>query len=93
MKLIYELGDQVKQLTELLADLIPTVDRLEQGQELNTQAVQQLVETTKVIKLEMSETRLSNMRLAETIEKLVTKIDKIDQFEDRILKLEKTVYK
>ncbi len=88
-----ELGDQVKQLTELLADLIPTVDRLAQGQELNTQAVQQLVETTKVIKLEMSETRLSNMRLAETIEKLVTKIDKIDQFEERILKLEKTVYK
>lgn len=33
------------------------------------------------------------MRLAETIEKLVTKIDKIDQFEERILKLEKTVYK
>ncbi len=88
-----ELGNQVKQLTELLADLIPTVDRLAQGQELNTQAIQQLVETTKVIKLEMPETRLSNMRLAETIEKLVTKIDKIDQFEERILKLEKTVYK
>jgi hypothetical protein len=88
-----KLEDQVKQLTDLMADLIPTVDRLAQGQQLNTKAINQLVENTRIIKLEMSEMRLSNMRLAEAIEKLVVKIDKIDQFEERLSKLEKTVYK
>ena len=88
-----KLEDQVKQLTDLMADLIPTVDRLAQGQQLNTKAINQLVENTRIIKLEMSEMRLSNMRLAEAIEKLVVKIDKIDQFEKRLSKLEKAVYK
>jgi hypothetical protein len=88
-----KLEDQVKQLTDLMADLIPTVDRLAQGQQLNTKAINQLVENTRIIKLEMSEMRLSNMRLAEAIEKLVVKIDKIDQFEERLSKLEKAVYK
>jgi hypothetical protein len=55
-----KLEDQVKQLTELMAELIPTVDRL--------------VETGNKTNLETSEMRLSNMRLAEAIEKLVVKI-------------------
>jgi hypothetical protein len=56
-----KLDDQLKQLTELMAELIPTVDRL--------------VETQKKTNLETSEMRLSNMRLAEAIEKLIVKID------------------
>jgi methyl-accepting chemotaxis protein len=102
-----KLEDQVKQLTELMADLVPTVDRLAQNQELliettkqNSEAIHQMVSqveklatTATKTNLEMSEMRLSNMRLAEAIEKLVIKIDKIDQFEERLSKLEKAVYK
>jgi hypothetical protein len=44
-----KLEDQVKQLTDLMADLIPTVDRLAQGQQLNTKAINQLVENTRII--------------------------------------------
>ncbi len=32
-----------------MADLIPTVDRLAQGQQLNTKAINQLVENTRII--------------------------------------------
>lgn len=90
-----------------MADLVPTVDRLAQNQELliettkqNSEAIHQMVGqveklaiTSTKTNLEMSEMRLSNMRLAEAIENLVIKIDKIDQFEERLSKLEKTVYK
>lgn len=102
-----KLEDQVKQLTDFMADLVPTVDRLAQNQELliettkqNSEAIHQMVGqveklaiTSTKTNLEMSEMRLSNMRLAEAIENLVIKIDKIDQFEERLSKLEKTVYK
>ena len=99
-----KLEDQVKQLTELMAELIPTVDRLAHNQEKNTQAINQLTETTtkafnqivetsKKTNLEMSEMRVSNMRLAEAIEKLIVKIDKVDQFEERLTKVERTVFK
>lgn len=102
-----KLEDQVKQLTELMADLIPTVDRLAQNQEKNTEAINQLVrqqeKNTEAIgqiieivhktNAGMSEMRVSNMRLADTIEKLILKIDKADQFEDRLIKLERTVFK
>ncbi len=74
-----KLDDQVKQLTELMAELIPTVDKL--------------VETQKKTNLETSEMRLSNMRLAEAIEKLIVKIDKIDQFEERLIRIERTLFK
>ncbi|MFM9838783.1 MAG: hypothetical protein ACKVOQ_11000 [Cyclobacteriaceae bacterium] len=74
-----KLEDQVKQLTELMAELIPTVDRL--------------VETQNKTNLETSEMRLSNMRLAEAIEKLITKMDKIDQFEERLARIERTLFK
>ncbi|MCA4896280.1 MAG: hypothetical protein ING84_14870 [Cytophagales bacterium] len=65
------LEDRIKQLTVLMAELIPTVDRL--------------AETQKKTNLEISEMRLSNMRLAEAIEKLIGKLDKIDQFEERLI--------
>jgi hypothetical protein len=71
--------DQTKQLTVLMAELIPTVDRL--------------AETQKKTNLEISEMRLSNMRLAEAIEKLIGKLDKIDQFEERLIRIERTLFK
>jgi soluble cytochrome b562 len=77
-----KLEDQVKQLTELMSELIPTVDRL--------------VETQKKGNLEISEIsemRASNMRLAEAIENLIVKIDKIDQFEERLVKIERALFK
>lgn len=77
--ILRKLEDQVKQLTELMAELIPTVDRL--------------VETQKKTNLETSEMRLSNMRLAEAIEKLIIKIAKIDQFEERLVRIERTLFK
>jgi hypothetical protein len=88
-----KMEDQVKQLTELMADLIPAVDRLTQNQEKNTEAINQVIEIIAKTNLGMSEMRVSNMRLADVIEKLVVKIDKIDQFEDRLVKLERTVFK
>ncbi|MBX2894927.1 MAG: hypothetical protein KF763_05775 [Cyclobacteriaceae bacterium] len=88
-----KLEDQAKQVTELMADLIPVVDRLAQNQEKNTDVITQLMETTRKTNLEMSEMRISNMRLAEAIEKLILKIDKADQFEERLLKIERAVFK
>jgi hypothetical protein len=57
------LDNTVNQLTDLLSALIPTVDTLGKTQEKNN--------------IEMSERRRSTMRLAEAIEKLVVKIDKL----------------
>jgi hypothetical protein len=71
--------DQTKQLTVLMAELIPTVDRL--------------AETQKKTNLEISEMRLSNMRLAEAIEKLIGKLDKIDHLEERLIRIERTLFK
>jgi hypothetical protein len=85
--------DQVKQLTELMADFIPVVDRLTQNQEKNTEAINQVIEIIAKTNLGMSEMRVSNMRLADVIDRLAVKIDKIDQFEDRLVKLEQTVFK
>jgi ABC-type transporter Mla subunit MlaD len=88
-----KLEEQVKQLTDLMADLIPTVDRLAQNQEKNTEAITQVVEAANKTNLAISEMRLSNIRLADAIEKLVYKIDKVDQFEERLIKLERIVLK
>ena len=85
--------DQVKQLTELMAALIPVVDRLTQNQEKNTETINQVIEIIAKTNLGMSEMRVSNMRLADVIDKLAVKIDKIDQFENRLVKLEQTVFK
>ena len=74
-----KLDDQMNQLTVLMAELIPTVDRL--------------AETQKKTNLEISEMRLSNMRLAEAIEKLIGKLDKIDHLEERLIRIERTLFK
>ena len=81
-----KIEDQVKQLTDLMSELVPTVDQL-------AHQMVEMTEHTKMIKIELSETRISNIRLAEAIEKLVIRMDKIDQFEERLSKLEKTVFK
>jgi hypothetical protein len=88
-----KMEDQVKQLTELVTELIPAVDRLTQNQEKNTEAINQVIEIIAKTNLGMSEMRVSNMRLADVIDKLAVKIDKIDQFEDRLVKLERIVFK
>jgi len=60
---LYDLENKVNQLTELLSELIPTVDRLGRMHERTN--------------LELSEMRISNLKLAEAIEKLVVKVDSI----------------
>jgi predicted nuclease with TOPRIM domain len=81
-----KLEDKVNQLTELMADLIPAVDRLAKNQEETTSQLSDL-------RIMMSELRLSNMKLAESIDRLSTKIDKIDEFQVRLERLEKIVLK
>lgn len=81
-----KLEDKVNQLTELMADLIPAVDRLAKNQEETTSQSSDL-------RIMMSELRLSNMKLAESIDRLSTKIDKIDEFQVRLERLEKIVLK
>jgi hypothetical protein len=61
-----------------MVNLIPTVDRLAQNQEKNTEAITQVVEEANQTNLAVSEMRISNMRLANAIEKLVSRIDKVD---------------
>lgn len=88
-----KLEDQVKQLTELMADLVPVVDKLAIGQEKVDRAIGQLIDSQGKTNHEISEMRLSNMRLADAIERLTMKIDKIDSFEERLARLEKLVIK
>lgn len=83
----------MKQLTELIADLVPTVDRLAQNQDKTTDALQEVIKVVGKTNMAMAEMRTSNMKLAEAIERLVVKIDKIDQFEERLIKLERQVFK
>lgn len=88
-----DLDKKIGQLTELMADLLPAVDKLARFQEKTN--------------IEMSEMRLSNMRLADAVADLQTsnikliqsmdrlsiKIDKLSEFEGRLEKLEKAVFK
>ena len=62
-----------------MADLIPAVDKLGRMQERTN--------------VEMSEMRTSNMKLAEAIEKLFIKMDKVSDFESRLTWIEKVVFK
>jgi hypothetical protein len=76
-----------------LIELIPVVDKLAVNQEKNTESLNQVIDAVGKNNLAVSEMRLSNMKLAEAIEKLIVKIDKVDQFEQRLLKLEHIVLK
>ncbi len=88
-----KLEDKVEQLAVLMSELIPTADKLAKSQEKTTVVMDQILESQRKGNVEMSELRLSNMKLAGAIEKLVVKIDKLEQFEDRLVKLERTVFK
>jgi len=95
-----KLEDKVNQLTELMAGLIPAVDRLAKNQEdtlVELASFRNMMDNGQKIQgkanIEMSELRLSNMKLAQAIDKLSTKIDKIDEFQVRLERLEKIVLK
>jgi hypothetical protein len=111
---VMRLEGKVDQLTELMADLIPTVDKLTLSHSKLEQAVNALVQSqikmantvltieqaiTRQTKLqersnaEMSEMRLSNMKLAGAIEKLVKKNDRGAEFDKRLKRIEKIVLK
>jgi hypothetical protein len=74
---------QVKQLTELVAELIPTVD--------------QLVETQARVTKEMTDAQALNIRLVDSMEKLLDNIDKslqmMNRFDERITNIERTLFK
>ena len=77
-----KLDDQVKQLTELMADLVPAVDRLAHNQEESEKSIvaltnvveqivvsqEKIIEVSKTTNLWVSEMRVSNMWLADAIE-------------------------
>ncbi len=81
-----KLEDKVDQLTDLMADLIPTVDKL-------NKTVKDVQKTQQKTNIEFHEMRLSNMKLAEAIEKLTDKIDKSNKIEKRVDRIEKTLFK
>ena len=80
--------EKVNQLTELLTELVPAVDSLVASQRNTDENVNKLVISQSKTNLAMGELRQSNMRLASTIEKLIDKIDKVDDFEARLKKIE-----
>ena len=70
---------KINQLVDLMADLVPTVDKLTRMQERTN--------------VEMHEMRTSNMKLAGAIESLIDRIDKLNDFESRLTRIEKIVLK
>ena len=84
---------KINQLVELMADLIPSVGKLSKMQERTN--------------IEMHEMRTSNMKFAEVVEKrthhpertniaiesLILKIDQMDDFGNRLLRVEKIILK
>ena len=83
-----DLEDKVNQLTELLSDLTPAVDSLVASQHSTDENINRLVQSQSKANLAIGELRQSNIRLAGAIEKLVDKIDKVDEFEARLKKIE-----
>ncbi|MEM9679670.1 MAG: hypothetical protein AAF901_05045 [Bacteroidota bacterium] len=79
---------KVNQLTELLSELTPAVDSLVTSQRNTDENVNKLVQTQTRTNLAIGELRQSNMRLAGAIEKLIDKIDRVDDFENRLKKIE-----
>jgi hypothetical protein len=79
---------KVNQLTELLTELVPAVGSLVASQRNTDENVNKLVMSQSKSNFAMGELRQSNMRLASTIEKLIDKIDKVDDFDVRLKKIE-----
>ncbi len=84
-----KLEDKVDQLTDLLSELTPAVDSLISSQRNTDENINKLVMSQSKSNLAMGELRQSNMRLANVIDKLIDKIDKVDEFETRLKKIEK----
>lgn len=80
------LDDKVNQLTDLMGDLVPAVDRL-------TKVVSESQRSQEKTNVEFQELRLSNIKLADSIEKLSAKLDTLGDLESRISRLEKLVIK
>lgn len=80
------LDDKVNQLTDLMADLVPAVDRL-------TKVVSESQRSQEKTNVEFQELRLSNIKLADAIDKLSAKLDTLRDLESRISRLEKLVIK
>ena len=83
------LGKKVDKLTELISELIPTVDKLSLSQVKTDEQINSLVQSQSKTNVALGELRMSNYRLVDAIDKLVTKIDKVDQFEQRLTEIEK----
>jgi hypothetical protein len=79
---------KVNQLTELLTELVPAVGSLVESQRNTDENVHKWMMSQSKTNLAMGELRQSNMRLASTIEKLIDKIDKVDDFDVRLKKIE-----
>lgn len=77
-----ELEKKVEQLTDLSADLVPAVDKMVKKETATHDSISK--SNTGI-----SELRLSNIKLAEVIEKLSLKIDRLDDFEKRLVLLER----
>ncbi|MEM7551052.1 MAG: hypothetical protein AAF363_15315 [Bacteroidota bacterium] len=90
-----DIESKLNQLTDLMVDFVPTVDRLVQRQDKYDQTLndlvsshKQIISTQKKTNLAMSELRQSNMQLAGVMERLIHKIDKVDEFDARLKRLE-----
>ena len=89
------LENGIDQLILLLLKLTPVVDKLVVSQMRTDEQISSMIkQINNMINMQtkqnmvLSELRTSNYRLAEAIDKLVNKIDKVDQFEERLRELE-----
>jgi len=83
-----DLEEKVEQLTDLLSELTPAVDSLITSQHNTSENINKLVNSQSKTNLAMGELRHSNMRLAGVMDKLINKIDKVDDFENRLKRIE-----
>lgn len=65
--ILMNLDDKVNQLTDLMADLVPAVDRL-------TKVVSESQRSQEKTNVEFQELRLSNIKLADAIDKTLGKV-------------------
>lgn len=86
-----DLENKVAQLTELMADLTPAVDSLVVSQKQANENINGLINSQHKSNAAVGELRQSNMRLASAIEKLTEKIDKVDEFDARLKKIESKI--
>ncbi len=82
------LEDKVDQLTDILSELTPSVGSLVSSQRNTDESINRLVQSQSKSNLAVGELRQSNLRLASAIEKLINKIDKVDEFESRLKSIE-----